>query len=104
MRLRIFFHFHFKIVFCFISEDEEEIFIKSHLNSMLFEDVVSLLHLLDFKLDAERCRLDRVYRVHDNLEICQLLNVSIQVEPKSLCNGREKGDNVKRYYTTLCRY
>lgn len=53
---------------------------------MLLEDVVSLLHLLDFQFNAKRCRLDSIYRVHDNLEVCQLLNVPIQVEPKSLYN------------------
>jgi hypothetical protein len=62
----------------------------SHLNSMLLEDIVSLLHLLDFQLNAQRRRLDRVYRAHDNLEVCQLLNVSIEVQPKIL-QRRKKG-------------
>lgn len=74
----------------------------SHLNSMLLENVVGFLHLFDFQLDAQRRRLDRVYRTHDNLEVCQLLNVSIKVEPKIL--QKQKRVILKGITRVLRRY
>lgn len=53
---------------------------KLYFDSMLLEDVVCLLHLSDFQLHAERRWLDFVDGRHYNLEVCQLLNVAVQVE------------------------
>lgn len=51
---------------------------------MLLEDIVSFLHFPDFQFYAERCWLDCIDGVHDNFEVCQLLNVPIQVETEAL--------------------
>lgn len=47
---------------------------------MLLEHIECLLHVSHFQFDAQVCRLDRLNSSHDDFEVRQDTNVSIEIE------------------------